>query len=122
MTKSKFIGFSTVGRDTGPYTLTDFELVKQDLYNSFFTRPKERIMHPELGCRIWDLLFDPLDSYSIAIAEEEIDRIVSLEPRVQLVSKEVEILENGLRIAVLVNYMNITQEYLFLEFNNTLKD
>ena len=120
--KNKFIGFSTVNKITGPYTLTDFELVKQDLYNAFFTRPRERIMDPMLGCRIWDLIFDQNDSVTTSLVGQEIERIVSFEPRVSIVTYNVEQLEYGLKVDLLLDYMNITQDYLYLEFTKTLRD
>ena len=51
-----FKGFSTVDKIRAPYSLTDIELVKRDLLNEFYTKKGERVMRPNLGCIVHDLL------------------------------------------------------------------
>ena len=58
---ASFIGFNTVGRLFPPFKLTDVDLVKRDLLNHFNTRRGERVMNPEFGTIIYDLLMDPQD-------------------------------------------------------------
>ena len=53
-------GFSTVSTGTQNFTLYDFELIKQDLLNHFYIRKGERLMQPNFGTIIWDMLFEPL--------------------------------------------------------------
>jgi|ETNmetMinimDraft_15_1059895.scaffolds.fasta_scaffold285042_1 phage baseplate assembly protein W len=79
-----FIGFSTVNKKKPPYTLTDFELVKTDLLNHFSTRKGERVMLPEFGTIIYDLLMDPLDETTKELIIEDATQILNGEPRVKL--------------------------------------
>ena len=53
-------GFSTLNSGAEHYSLYDFELIKQDLLNHFYIRQGERLMNPEFGTVIWDLLFEPM--------------------------------------------------------------
>ena len=79
-----FIGFSTINKKKPPYTLTDFELVKTDLLNHFSTRKGERVMLPEFGTIIYDLLMDPLDETTKELIIEDATQILNGEPRVKL--------------------------------------
>ena len=79
-----FIGFSTINKKKPPYTLTDFELVKVDLLNHFNTRKGERVMLPEFGTIIYNLLMDPLDDTTKSLIMEDATRIIDQEPRVKL--------------------------------------
>ena len=54
-----FRGFSTSGNEFATVTHTDFELVKRDLMNNLNVRKGERLMRPNFGCVIWDMLFEP---------------------------------------------------------------
>ena len=80
----QFIGFSTINKKKPPYTLTDFELVKIDLLNHFNTRKGERVMLPEFGTIIYNLLMDPLDDTTKNLIMEDATRIIDEEPRVKL--------------------------------------
>ena len=51
-------GFSSL-TSAKKYHLTDFELVKQDLYNHLHIKPGEKLMNPDYGCIVWSLLFEP---------------------------------------------------------------
>ena len=53
-------GFSTINRNK-KFRATDVELVKQDLINHFSVRKGEKLMQPNFGTIIWDMLFEPLD-------------------------------------------------------------
>ena len=56
----KFQGFSTKTNQFYPQRLYDIELAKQDLLNEIYTRKGERVMEPEFGSIVWELLFDPI--------------------------------------------------------------
>ena len=43
----------------------DVELVKQDLLNHIYTSKGQRVMNPEYGSIIWDLLFDLKTEFSL---------------------------------------------------------
>lgn len=80
----KFKGFSTVNRQHTDWRLYDIDLAKQDLLNEIYTRKGERLMSPSFGYIVWDLLFDPLTEEVKAALEDDTIRIVSKDPRFQL--------------------------------------
>ena len=86
---SIFRGFNTIGRKGPPYTLIDADLVKRDLLNEFYTRLGERVMLPDFGTIIFDLLMEPGDSQTTENIKDDAIRIISKEPRVKLSNIEV---------------------------------
>src|SRR5574343_344166 len=83
-----FSGFSTV---QGLGTIFDIELVKQDLLNQINTSKGERLMNPEFGCIVWDLLFELKSPTIVSEIQDDLIRIINSEPRVQL--QNLQILE-----------------------------
>mgnify|MGYP001963865027 CR=1 FL=1 len=70
---------------------TDEAAVKRSLYNIIMTRKGERFFKPDLGSNIVDLLFEPLDSATASLLQEEIEYvIVKYEPRIKLIRADVE--------------------------------
>ena len=50
------------------------------------TAPTERVMRPEFGCRIWDLLFEPVNANTIGLMAQSVrDAVAQWEPRVEVV-------------------------------------
>ena len=51
------------------------------------TAPGERVMRPEFGCRIWDLLFEPVTANLLGLMAQAVrDALAQWEPRVQVES------------------------------------
>ncbi len=49
------------------------------------TAPGERVMRPGFGCRIWDLLFEPVNANTVGLMAEAVrDAIAQWEPRVDV--------------------------------------
>ena len=49
------------------------------------TAPGERLMRPGFGCRIWDLLFEPVNANTIGLMAEAVrDALAQWEPRVDV--------------------------------------
>lgn len=78
---AKFYGYSSVGKRSGSTSLFDKELARRDLLNHFYTKRGERVMLPEFGSIIWELLFEPLDDYTKTLAREDVERIINNDPR-----------------------------------------
>ncbi len=95
-------GFSTVA-GVKSNQLYDLDIIKQDLINHFYTRKGERVMNPNFGSIIWDLLYDPLDESTKEDIIEDCKHIINSDPRVSLVSVNVEDFENGLNVKILLN-------------------
>lgn len=97
-------GFSTVNTTSENFALFDFELIKQDIINHFYTRQGERLMNPSFGCIIWDLLYEPLtDEVKYAITEN-VSQIINYDPRVMTDKVIVTPYESGIQIECVLTY------------------
>jgi phage baseplate assembly protein W len=76
-----YIGYSTIGINSGNTALVEKQLALRDLMNHFYTRKNERVMNPNFGCVLWDLIFEPLDDYTTNLAVNEVTRIIKSDPR-----------------------------------------
>ncbi len=99
-----FIGFSTDNNIKPPYTLTDLDLVKQDLLNHFLTRKGERVMRPKFGSILYDVLMEPFDNLTQQDIEDECRTIVDNDPRVDLISTNVESSDHFLKVELYLQY------------------
>jgi len=95
-------GFSTVA-GVKSNQLYDMDIIKQDLLNHFYTRKGERVMNPEFGSIIWDMLYEPLDDSTKEDIMDDCRRIVNQDPRVSLVSAHIDDYENCLTVRILMN-------------------
>lgn len=49
------------------------------------TAPGERLMRPQFGCRVWDLLFEPVNANLIGLIAEAVrDALAQWEPRIEV--------------------------------------
>lgn len=80
------------------------ELAKADLMNHFMTRKGERVMAPEFGSIVWDVLFDPLTPELIQLINEDVINIIKSDPRFRLQDINVSEVESGLILSVDVYY------------------
>ncbi len=99
-----FIGFSTDNKQKPPYTLTDLDLVKQDLLNHFLTRKGERVMRPNFGSIIHDILMEPFDNLTKQDIEDECKEIVENDPRVDLLATNIENTDHLLKVELYLQY------------------
>jgi|TARA_B110000503_G_scaffold77355_1_gene119210 phage baseplate assembly protein W len=76
-----YVGYSTINSNKINSVLTDKDLALRDLLNHFYTRKGERVMNPEFGSILHDLVFDPLDSRTEYLAAEDVKRIINSDPR-----------------------------------------
>ena len=115
-------GFSTA-KSAKNYSLTDFELAKQDLINYFNIRQGQKLMQPKFGTIIWDMLFEPLDEATQQIITEDVTKIISYDPRLRIGQVAVTQQENGFMIQLTLSYVPSNQiETINLDFNrNTQK-
>lgn len=67
------------------------EDIHESLRILFMTRKGERVMHPDYGCGLHELVFEPMDSETEARIEQEIRRaILFFEPRIEVEAIVVE--------------------------------
>lgn len=102
-------GFSTVGRPISSSKIYDFELIKQDLLNVFNTRKGERVMSPEFGTVIWDMIFEPFTPETKAVIGREVDTILSGDPRFIPTAVEVSEHEYGLILDITIQIVSTSQ-------------
>lgn len=115
-------GFSTYNRRK-KFRVTDFELVKQDLFNHFNIRKGEKLMNPDFGTIIWNTLFEPLTEDIKALIIEDIQRVAAYDPRVAIDNVLVTQFDRGIQIELELRYVTTNQiDTLRLTFDkNTQK-
>lgn len=112
-----FIGFNTIGQNK-KFTLTDFELIKRDLANAFSIRQGELPGRPGYGSNIWAYLFENQTTENQQLILNEITRIISGDPRIQLVDATMYPQDNGLRVEVEIRVVpSTTAERLAIFFD-----
>ena len=118
-----FRGYSTYGKRHGPFILKDYELAKQDITNHFYTRKGERLMNPNFGSIIWNLLFEPLDEGVIDTIKEDCQRIVNLDPRFELDETRTFEHEHSLSVQLRLRYVPANKlEVLKLTFDKQIEE
>lgn len=107
-------GFSTLSQ-AKKFRLTDIELVKRDLLNHFQIKKGEKIMNPNFGSIIWNMLFEPLTDETKRIILDDVNTIIGYEPRVIANSVELTEQQYGLQIQIVLTYVptNQTQSMSF---------
>lgn len=119
--KPYFVGFNTVDNPAPPYNLTNIDLVKRDILNQFATPMGSRVMLPNFGTRIFEFLFDPFDEYTKNSIVEDAVRVVSDDPRVELVDIDVFQEEQALNVVLVLLFKpESVTDNLFVRFS--LKD
>lgn len=54
------------------------------------TAPGERVMRPQFGCKIWDLLYEPVNANTLGLMAQAVrEALAQWEPRINLDSVEV---------------------------------
>lgn len=102
--RSQFRGYSSIDTTFLSPVKYDLDLARQDLLNQFNTRLGERVMLPKFGTIIWDLLFDPLDERTETLIRDDVERIITEDPRWNLQSIAVSEGPNSLDIRAVVTY------------------
>jgi phage baseplate assembly protein W len=115
-------GFSTYNR-IRKYRATDFDLVKQDLFNHFNIRKGEKLMNPNFGTIIWSLLFDPLTNETRQLVVEDVQNICSYDPRINLDEIVVNTYQHGINIELSITYLTENKSgQISLTFDNRTND
>jgi phage baseplate assembly protein W len=111
-------GFSTFNRDK-KFRVIDFELVKQNLYNHFNIRKGEKLMQPNFGSNIWNMLFEPLTEETRQIIVDDVRAVAGYDPRVNVSNVLVTQFDHGIQLVVELSYIPNNQlETLVLNFDN----
>ena len=80
-TSQFYIGFSSQDPANTTARLYDLDLIKQDILNQFNTRKGERVMNPQFGSIIWDVLMEPMTDQIKQALNTDITKICNSDPR-----------------------------------------
>lgn len=101
-----FVGFSTQdSAQTGVRQIYDIKLINVDLMTSFMTRVGERLGRPDWGCHLWEMVWEQLTPVLREQIIDEVVRIVSLDPRLELDNVQIFELGSGFRIECTLTYL-----------------
>lgn len=119
MKKRLYKGYSSFEFEKNKqFSISDIELVKLDILNHIFTLRGSRVMMPDFGTIIPELVFEPLDSETLETLEEEVKMVIKYDPRVEL--KELIVRPDFDNYAVIVSARMLYIELNFvdvMEFN-----
>jgi phage baseplate assembly protein W len=111
-------GFSSVNNSDQNSSLYDFDLIKQDILNNFNTRRGERLMRPNYGSIIWDLLMEPLTSDIRQQLTDNITAICTADPRATPIQIDLTEYAQGYLLELTLKLVNTDQSStLKLDFN-----
>ncbi len=82
------------------FKLTDENLVVQDIVNALNIRQGEKVGQPDYGTTLWNFVFEPNTPDVQFSLENEITRIISLDPRVVLNYVKAYPQDNGILLEV----------------------
>lgn len=94
-----YIGFNTINQ-IKKFTLTGFELIKQDLLNAFNIRQGELPGRPAYGTVIWSFLFENQLENLVQAMRAEIQRVAGQDPRIAINDIEIYPQNNGILVQV----------------------
>lgn len=111
-------GFSTQGK-SGNFRLTDFELIKQDIINHFNIRKGEKLMRPNFGTIIWNVLFEPFTDDLKSVIVSDVKSIAQYDPRVSFDNIIITEYDQGIQIELQLRYLTTNQsDVMLMNFNN----
>lgn len=99
----------------GNFKSFDIDLVKQDIVNHFYIRKGEKLMNPDFGTVIWDLLFEPFTEEVKKLIVEDVEQIINYDPRIAINSVVIDTTDMGIRIEADITYLpfNINEKMTF---------
>jgi len=112
-------GFNTQGKKfSNSFTLTGFDIAKQDLTNHFNIRKGEKLQLPDFGSIVWDMIYEPLNETTIETIRQDIQTILAYDPRIEGNDIVVRQVEQGLIIELNLTFIpDQIIEHLLIEFD-----
>jgi phage baseplate assembly protein W len=90
--------------------LKDQQAVKQAMKNLVLTSPGEKLFQPDVGSKVFQLLFEPLDPFTVDTLRDEItDTLRNYEPRIEVISVEISAEDDYHQLRVDVEYRIVGQ-------------
>ena len=118
-----YYGFSTISaKSQKKFVLTDNDLIKQDLLNVLMTRRGAMVMQPNYGCIIWEKLFENISPSDVQDISQNITSIVNNDPRVSLVSMDINPTGNDITVTLVLRYVSTNEtEQMIIIFNQAIE-
>lgn len=111
-------GFTTINK-TRKFRLTDFELVKRDLTNHFHIRKGEKLMNPNFGTIIWNVIHDPFTTELKNAIIADVKEIAAYDPRISIDNVIITEYETGIQLELELRYLTTNQTSVMnLRFDN----
>jgi phage baseplate assembly protein W len=112
-------GFSTQAGNRN-FRLTDFVLIKQDILNHFNIRKGEKLMNPNFGTIIWNVLHEPFTEDLKSVITQDIKAIAGYDPRVSFDNIIITEYDQGIQIELQLRYIPTNQtKVMLMNFNGT---
>jgi len=116
-----YYGFSTYNR-ARKFKINDLILVKQDLFNHFHIRRGEKLMNPNFGTIIWDVLFEPFTETTQKLIADDVKKIVNYDPRLRVEDVAITEFTDGIQIEIALVYVLENQvDNLSLRFDRNTR-
>jgi phage baseplate assembly protein W len=110
-------GFSTQAGNKN-FRLTDFDLIKQDILNHFNIRKGEKLMRPNFGTIIWNVLHEPFTEDLKSVIAQDVKAIASYDPRVSFDNIIITEFDQGVQIELQLRYVLTNQtNVMLMNFN-----
>tara|TARA_B100001113_G_C21095650_1_gene616450 strand:- start:938 stop:1357 length:420 start_codon:yes stop_codon:yes gene_type:complete len=99
---------NSITKDSG--VVKNENAIKQAIRCLVLTQKGERLFQPDIGCAVFELLFEPLDLMTAdAVRDEIINTLNQYEPRISLIDVTVNVSEVYSRFDVTVEYRIVGQ-------------
>lgn len=82
------------------FTVIDSQLVIQDFINALNIRLGTKVGQPGYGSRIWEFIFEPNTANNQFRIENELKRVASQDPRIQIVQLKSYPYDNGILVEI----------------------
>lgn len=107
-------GFNSANTKTN-FKSYDIELVKQDIINHFYIRKGEKLMNPDFGTVIWDVLFEPFTEEVKKIITDDVQAIINYDPRIAINAVNIDSTDMGIRVEADIVYLpfNVNERMTF---------
>jgi phage baseplate assembly protein W len=116
-----YYGFSTYNR-ARKFKINDLTLIKQDLFNHFHIRRGEKLMNPNFGTIIWDVLFEPFTETTQKLIADDVKKIVNYDPRLRVEDVAITEFTDGIQIEIALVYVLENQvDNLSLRFDRNTR-
>jgi phage baseplate assembly protein W len=112
-------GFNTQNQNfANSYTLTGFDIAKQDLLNHFNIRKGEKLQLPDFGSVVWDMIYEPFNDATVETIRQDIQNVIAYDPRIEAEDIVVDRYEHGLLIQLNLTFIpDQSMERLLINFN-----